>query len=49
MNWTRLSAGGGASIALPIISAFVAGAIGILIFHQGSGWLFNLIGIYPEQ
>lgn len=45
----RTSARHGAFIVLPIISAFVVGVAGILIFHQGSGWLFNLIGIYPEQ
>jgi hypothetical protein len=49
MNGKRSNTGRNTSIVLPIVSAFAAGAIGILIFHQGSGWLLNMIGIYPEQ
>jgi hypothetical protein len=30
-----------------VLSAFAAGFVGVALFHQGSGWLLNVIGIYP--
>jgi hypothetical protein len=32
-----------------IAGAFVAGFVGIVVFHQGSGWLLHLAGLYPPQ
>jgi hypothetical protein len=32
-----------------IAGAFVAGLVSIAIFHQGSGWLLHLAGLYPPQ
>ncbi len=32
-----------------IAGAFVAGFVGIVIFHQVSGWLLHLAGLYPPQ
>ena len=32
-----------------IAGAFVAGLVGIAVFHQGSGWLLHLAGVYPSQ
>jgi len=49
MGETRSSAGRGVWILAPVAGAFVAGFVGIAVFHQGSGWLFNKLGIYPAQ
>jgi hypothetical protein len=47
MDETKSDAGRGVLVIAPIAGAFVAGFVGIALFHQGSGWLFNMIGIYP--
>jgi hypothetical protein len=45
---TKSMAGGGSSSgAMPIIGAFVAGIIGVLIFHQIALWILSLIGVAP--
>jgi hypothetical protein len=47
MDGTTSGAGRGILVVAPLVGAFVAGFIGVALFHQGSGWLFNMIGIYP--
>jgi hypothetical protein len=47
MDNAELGARRGFLSAAPIVGAFVAGFFGIALFHQGSGWLFNMVGIYP--
>ena len=49
MEETKSSAGRGVLVVAPVAGAFVPGFIGIALFHQGSGWLFSMIGIYPAQ
>jgi hypothetical protein len=44
---TKTMAGGGSSAILPVIGAFVAGVIGVLIFHQLAFWILNLVGVTP--
>jgi len=45
---TKSMAGGGSSSgAMPVIGAFVAGVIGVLIFHQIALWILSLIGVAP--
>ena len=47
MDARKWGAGRGVSVMGPIAGAFIAGFVGVATFHQGSGWLFNMIGIYP--
>jgi hypothetical protein len=47
MAETKSTAGGGSNAVMPIIGAFVAGVIGVLIFHQIAFWIFNLVGVTP--
>jgi hypothetical protein len=44
---TNTMAGGGNSAVMPVIGAFVAGVVGVLIFHQIALWILSLIGIAP--
>jgi hypothetical protein len=32
----------------PVVGAFVAGAIGVLVFHQLTWWLLYVVGIIPD-
>jgi hypothetical protein len=45
---TRSVAGGGSNAIAPVIGAFVAGIIGVLIFHQLAFWILNLVGVTPN-
>ena len=46
---TKSVAGGGSSSgAMPIIGAFIAGVIGVLIFHQIALWILSLVGVLPN-
>jgi hypothetical protein len=47
MDGTTSGAGRSTLVVARIAGAFVAGFIGVALFHQGSGWLLNVIGIYP--
>jgi hypothetical protein len=38
---------GGFLVAGRLAATFVAGFIGIAVFHQGSSWLLYKLGIYP--
>ena len=44
---TKSMAGGGSNAVMPVIGAFVAGVIGVLIFHQIALWILSLIGVAP--
>jgi hypothetical protein len=39
-------AGSGGGV-MPIVGVFVAGAIGVLVFHQIAFWILNQLGIAP--
>jgi hypothetical protein len=49
MHKAKSSAGRGLLVMAPVAGVFIAGFVGIALFHQGSGWLLNLIGVYPPQ
>ena len=46
---TKSVAGGGSSSGvMPIIGAFVAGIIGVLVFHQLAFWVLQQLGVTPN-
>jgi hypothetical protein len=49
MNETKSKGDSSVFVMGSIAGAFVVGFIAIAVFHQGSGWLLNMIGIYPPQ
>src|SRR6266404_2685804 len=49
MDETKSKGDSSVLVAGSIAGAFVAGFIAIAVFHQGSGWLLNMIGVYPPR
>jgi hypothetical protein len=46
---TKTAAGGGSATLTPVIGAFIAGIIGVLIFHQIAFWVLHLVGVTPAS
>src|SRR5258706_8532194 len=45
---TKTAAAGGNSAIMPIIGAFVAGVVAVLVFHQVALWVLHLFGLLPN-